>query len=62
MPLTEVPKEIERQFNVRVESVNVQDRIYTGYFKNNDLETALQNVCLPMSLHYSVNGKKVRIW
>jgi ferric-dicitrate binding protein FerR (iron transport regulator) len=62
-PLTSVLEEIERQFNTTIESSDNTERLYTGYFKNNDLETALENVCIPMSLHFEITGpEKVKIW
>lgn len=62
-PLSSVLEEIERQFNITIESSDNTERLYTGYFKNNDLETALENVCLPMSLHFEIAGpEKVKIW
>lgn len=62
VPVSDVLKEIERQFDVTIQTKNIGDRVYTGYFRNDSLESALQNVCLPMSLHYEINGKTVKIW
>jgi ferric-dicitrate binding protein FerR (iron transport regulator) len=62
-PLSSVLEEIERQFNITIESSGNTERQYTGYFKNNHLETALENVCLPMSLHFEITGpENVKIW
>jgi len=62
-PLSLVLEEIERQFNTTIESSDNTERLYTGYFKNSDLKTALENVCLPMSLHFEITGpEKVKIW
>lgn len=62
-PLSSVLEEIERQFNITIESSDNNERMYTGYFENNDLETALENVCLPMSLQFEITGpEKVKIW
>jgi ferric-dicitrate binding protein FerR (iron transport regulator) len=62
-PLSSVLEEIERQFNITIESSDNNERLYTGYFKNNDLKTALENVCVPMSLQFEITGQeKVKIW
>ncbi|MBN1924434.1 MAG: FecR domain-containing protein, partial [Prolixibacteraceae bacterium] len=62
-PLASVLEEIERQFNITIESPDNNERLYTGYFKNNDLKTALENVCVPMSLQFEITGQeKVKIW
>lgn len=62
VPVKDVLKEIERQFNVTIQYNNIENRVYTGYFKNDSLESALENVCLPMSLHFEISGKSVKIW
>ncbi|NJK87657.1 MAG: FecR family protein [Bacteroidales bacterium] len=62
-PFSTVLNEIERQFNVKIEFKGIQDRVYTGFFTNRDLNAALENVCLPMSLQFKiVDEKKVLIW
>ena len=45
--------EIARQFNVII-ARNLSDRRYTGYFNKSGLKEALDQVCLPMSLTYSI--------
>lgn len=61
-PLSSVLEEIERQFNITIESSVNNERLYTGYFKNNNLVTALENVCVPMSLQFEITGPdKVKI-
>ncbi len=58
-PLSEVIREIERQFNVDIVSNCSENRFYTGYFNNKDLNDALRLVCIPMGIRYSVNGKSI---
>jgi len=60
-PLSEVIKEIERQFNVEVISNCTDKRFYTGYFNNKDLNDALRLVCVPMEMSYSVKNKSIEI-
>lgn len=60
-PLNEVIREIERQFDVRVDCESAINRYYTGYFNNKDLNDALRLVCIPMDMSYSVNGKSIII-
>ena len=52
-PLIEVIAELERQYNVEVKHSNLEDRLYTGYFDNNNLDEALTLVFKPMSLEYT---------
>jgi ferric-dicitrate binding protein FerR (iron transport regulator) len=52
--LTDVLDELARQFNVQLQLPSVGGRKYTGRFNNKSLEEALQLVCLPMGLRYSI--------
>lgn len=61
IPFNDVLKEIERQFNVEIVFKNEDERFYTGYFNNKDLNDALRLVCIPMDMSYSVNGKTIEI-
>jgi hypothetical protein len=56
--------ELQRQYDVEIDlQADVEGRNYTGQFNNNDLQGALQMICLPMELAYQLeeNGKKVII-
>ncbi len=56
-PLKNVFDELSRQFNVKFETKNFSNRKYTGYFNKNNLNEALDLVCLPMNLNWKiVNG------
>lgn len=59
VPFSEVLEELERQFNIEIQYSATEDRIYNGYFNNQDLDEALQLVFRPMSLDYSQEGSKV---
>ncbi len=56
-PINQVFKEVERQYDVKVISPNL-DGTFNGSFPHNDLETALNNICKPMNLTYSISGDK----
>jgi ferric-dicitrate binding protein FerR (iron transport regulator) len=58
-PLNLVFDEIERQFNVKFAGREKESGYYTGGFNSNDLNRALELVCLPMGLNYEIeaNGK-----
>lgn len=53
--LTSVFEEIQRQFGVEVISSNdFTSRTYTGYFNRESLPSALEMVCIPMGLSWSI--------
>ena len=64
IPLGEVIKEIERQFNVKVYTSDIiKERHYSGYFRNDDLVGALDYICTPMNLKYKISkGNTIRIY
>lgn len=60
--LSNVFEELSRQFNVRFQTPDFTGRLYTGRFSNKNLEEALQLVCLPMGLKYTLlNQNEIRI-
>jgi ferric-dicitrate binding protein FerR (iron transport regulator) len=60
-PLLEVMNEIERQFDVEITS-ELGHREFSGKFNHTNLEEALQQVCKPLGLNYSIDqGSKVTI-
>jgi ferric-dicitrate binding protein FerR (iron transport regulator) len=56
-PLQEVLNELERQFDIRIEYEGTDERHYTGSFRNDSLEKALQMVCIPMDLEYIIRDE-----
>ncbi len=60
-PLQDVVAELQRQFNITINLELTEQRHYTGYFNNNDLEEALQLVFTPMSLEYSREGSTIEV-
>ena len=60
-PFSEVIRELERQFNVKIVCEFSEKRYYTGYFNNKDLNEALRLVCIPMGFSYSVINNTIEI-
>ena len=57
-PLSEVFKEIERQYNITIFNKNIDNLIYTGNFsKNNSIEDVMNLVCTPMNITFVKKGK-----
>jgi len=61
-PLLYIFEEIERQYNVSIESQGLEKRIFTGSFSNKNLGETLNIVCIPMELSYEIiKGNQVVI-
>jgi len=55
--LHQVFAEMERQYNIKVQlPPTLENRRYSGSFRNNNLEAALQTVCAPMGLRFENTG------
>lgn len=57
-PFKTIVSELEKQFNITIqidESLD-ENRVYTGFFNNKNLEIALQSVCWPMNINYENVG------
>lgn len=52
--LTFVWQELERQFDIKI-AFKDTDRIFTGTFQHNDLDAALNSVCKPLELNYTLS-------
>ncbi|EAY31602.1 FecR family protein [Microscilla marina] len=60
-PLKQVFDELARQFNVKIEyKTDVKNRLYTGFFSNKDLASALKFICDPMSLKYTIKNDSTK--
>ncbi|MBU2939412.1 FecR family protein [Lacinutrix sp. C3R15] len=60
IPLSQVIKELERQYNLQIDATNVDtNQLFTGSFTHSDKDIALQAVTIPLKLSYSITGKKV---
>ncbi len=55
-------EELERQYDVKVNILKIE-RPFSGNFKHDNLETALNNICKPMGLTFEIapNGKNIEI-
>ena len=54
VPYSEVVKEFERQYNIIVETNNIDiEQLFTGSFINSDEELALKSITLPLQLKYN---------
>jgi len=49
--------EIKRQFNIQIINRGSADLMYTGLFKSGDLNQALDLVCKPLGLEYSIENE-----
>ncbi len=54
-PLEEVLKELERQYNVEITTKDLEQKFFTGYFTNTNLDLALTIVCEPLDLSYRID-------
>jgi len=64
VPLIQVLNEIERQFDIRIQTETIDtNRLFTGGFRHEDLDAALKSVCVPMNLAFVKNqDNSVRIY
>lgn len=60
-PVKLIFKELERQFNVKFELKNTDEKYFTGSFSNISLSTALEVICIPMGLKYEIGNKDILI-
>ncbi len=60
-PLSEVLKSLEAQYGIQIDASNVDiETKFTGSFTHSDLEIALQSICNPLQMTYSVlNSEQV---
>lgn len=60
IPLTYVFAELERQFNIKVSTENIDTNLlFTGSFNNTDLNMALKSISTPSKTHFKVEGENV---
>lgn len=53
VPLAMVIEELERQYDVDIETININtERMFTGSFANDDIEQALLSITVPFNLTY----------
>jgi ferric-dicitrate binding protein FerR (iron transport regulator) len=60
IPLTYVLNEFQRQYNVKVETKNVDlTQLFTGTFSNTNINLALQSISTPSQISYTLEKNKV---
>ncbi|MDP4710106.1 MAG: FecR domain-containing protein [Saprospiraceae bacterium] len=60
--LSVVFDELQRQFDVLIQAdSSTLDSYYTGFFEKDNLELALQAICWPKQLNYSINDRIIKI-
>src|SRR5690606_37403635 len=60
LPYKEVIAEFERQYDIRIDTQNVNDtQLFTGSFTHNNLDVALKSITLPLQLTYTKTGKTI---
>lgn len=61
-PLTEVFREMERQYGIQIQTPKLPGSTFTGSFPHDNLELALWTVCRAMELEYEIqDGGRVQI-
>ena len=60
IPLTYVLNEFQRQYNIKVETKNVDlTQLFTGTFSNTNINLALQSISTPSQISYTLEKNKV---
>ncbi|EDP97074.1 FecR domain-containing protein [Kordia algicida OT-1] len=60
VPLSEVIEELERQYDIKIKTENVNvSQLYTGTFTHTNKELALQSVAIPLRMEYKINENEV---
>ncbi len=63
IPLLFVLKELERQYNIKFNSNNVDTTVlFTGTFTNKNIELALKSICLPYQIKFKLEKNKVLLY
>lgn len=59
-PLKHVLEELEKQYNIKINASSIDvNTLYTGAFTNKNLNLALQTICTPLSIQFSVDSNNV---
>lgn len=63
IPLVFVLKKFERQYNVKVETKNIDtNALFTGSFTHKQIELALKSICLPNQIKFKLEKNKVLLY
>lgn len=59
-PYSEVLAEFERQFKVKIISKTINtDVLFTGGFRNNDFDSAINSITLPLNINYRIKDNEI---
>ncbi|NAS32402.1 DUF4974 domain-containing protein [Flavobacteriaceae bacterium R38] len=63
IPLEFVLNELERQYEITIQGNNIDESVlFTGGFTHEDLDAALQSICIPLQIEYTIeNDKTVKL-
>jgi transmembrane sensor len=56
-PFSQVVFELQRQFNIEIDFDDSKQQMFSGYFTNKNVETALDMVCLPLGYRHEKTGE-----
>lgn len=60
IPLNQVLAELERQYDIKIEAKELDTtKIFTGSFTHSNLKIALESICIPLQINYTIKGKTV---
>ncbi len=60
IPLSYVLNELKRQYNITVETKNINtDKLFTGSFSNTNIDLALKSISVPAQIKFKLEGNKV---
>ena len=63
VPLAQVIKELERQYQIKILTNNVDtSQLFTGTFTHNDKNLALQSVTVPLKLSYKIDKNNITFY
>lgn len=60
IPLAQVIAELERQYNIKIVTEDIDTtKLFTGTFSNDNQQVALEAVTIPLQLSYRIEGKTI---
>ncbi len=62
IPLEYVLNELKRQYDITIDLKDIDTSVlFTGGFTHNNIDIALQSICIPLQIKYVVNDDKVKL-
>lgn len=59
--LSLVLEELKRQYPIKLTSLNMVNKKFTGSFTHNDLNVALRSICDPLQVDFTIEGEEVTL-